>query len=194
MMGFLCAIVTVLLLGGCASNGNNLQCVDSKAADLTTVYWSSDDLHEIAESTIRSLLVSSALNSKKKKVFAFLNIDNDTYDHIDTDALKTAIKTSLVQSHKVRFIDIETRDMIHTSLDFQQKYHRYFEKIKQVGKELGIDGFLYGSLKAIYQTNALTKDMSFIFTLNLIDVETGEILWSENRSIRKIRKNEWIGW
>jgi len=64
---------------------------------------------------------------------------------------------------------------------------------KAFGKQLGADVVVYGSLRSISKTKgrslenlgAKTKDRYYQFVLSCINIESGEILWSNEEELRK---------
>ncbi len=184
----------LVLLSGCSNSISNIQRVDTKAIYLTTIHWSSEDLQMMAEAMIVSILKSGVLDDSSKKVFSFLKIKNTTYDHIDTKSIIETIKISLIKSDRVTIIDMQKREILNQELEYQKSQQRYFQEIKKIGKQLGVDGIFFGDISAIYQKNSLSKDMFFKFTLNLVDIKSAQIIWSEEKEVRKIYKKRYLGW
>ncbi len=184
----------LVVLSGCSNSTSNIQRVDTKAMYLTTIHWSSEDLQTMAESMVVSILKSEVLDDSSKKVFSFLKIKNSTYDHIDTQSITETIKTGLIKSGRVAIIDIQKRDILNKELEYQDSQQRYFQEIKKIGRQFGVDGIFFGEISAIYQKNSLSKDMFFKFTLNLVDIKSAQIIWSEEKEVRKIYKKRYFGW
>ncbi len=152
---------------GCSNSVSNIQRVDAKSIHITTIHWSSEDLHMMAEAMVVSILKSKILEGSSKKVFSFSKIKNSTYDHIDTKSIAQSIKTSLIKSGRVLIVEVYNRD---------------------------IDALFFGDISAIYQKNSISKDMFFKFTLNLVDAKNAKIIWSEEKEVRKIHKKAYLGW
>ena len=187
-------IIFLLSLNGCTGSYSAVQRIDTKFLQPVSVYWSSEEIDEITQSLISSILKSSYFSTTNAKVCAFLDIQNHTYDHIDTKAITDAIKTGLIKTGKIRIIDIQKRKIFHRKLLQQEKNRKYYRQVHKIGRELGIDALFFGDLHAIYQKNSRTKDMYFVCTLNLVDVETAQLVWSEEVKIRKIYRRKLIGW
>lgn len=187
------SFILIVLFSACSNNAN-IQRVDAKAIYLTTIHWSSEDLQMMAEAMVVSMLKSNVLDGSSKKVFSFLKIKNSTYDHIDTKSITETIKMGLIKSDRVKIIDIQKRDILNKELEYQKRQQRYFQEIKKIGKQLGVDGIFFGDISAIYQKDSLSKDMFFKFTLNLVDIESAEIVWSAEKKVRKIYKKRYLGW
>jgi len=181
----------IFIFVGCS---HNVQRVDSKALQLTTIHWGSEDLNEMAEAMVTSVLKDDYLTTPSKKVLAFLKIKNSTYDHIDTKSITDSIKTGLIKSARANIIDIKQRDTLNTELEYQKEKQKYYKKIKKIGRQLGVDAFFFGEISAIYQKNSTIKNMGFTFVLNLVDVQSAQLVWSETMNIQKLYKKSFIGW
>ena len=182
-------------LFGCTNSSYDVQYSDTQALGLRTIHWDSSDLHEMAEAMVSAILKDGKVADRdNQRVYGFLPIKNNTYDHIDTQDLTNTIKTSLIHSKLIKIVDVTHREKLHKILQNQIKNAKYYDQIKKSGKEMGVEGFFYGSISAIYQKNSIRKDMYFKFTLNLINIEKGEIIWSEEMDIRKVYDRKLFGW
>ena len=56
---------------------------------------------------------------------------------------------------------------------------------KRFGRQLGADYFLYGELTSIPKRTKRVDDIYMKFNLNLVNIETGEIEWADEKEIRK---------
>jgi len=170
----------IFLFSGCSYNSVNR--IDSKAIQLTTIRWGANDLQEMSNEMVSSLL-SSNIDFSKKRVYAFGKIRNDTYDHIDTKLLANKIMVGLTKSEMMSF-----------SENLQSKVSKLNKKQISLVKGYGVDRIFYGKISSIFKKNKEGKDMYFNFELWLTDVETRKILWSNSVEIRKEYKKELIGW
>lgn len=189
-MYYLYLFILVFILTGCLnSSASGVSRVDSKISHLTTVRWGADELQEMAKEMTESFLVSDVLATSEKSVFSFLKIKNSTYDHIDTNSLAEMIKAGLQKSDRVLIVDVDKRNMLH-----QYENEKTLDNIYKSAEKLSINGFFIGEISAIYQKNDITKDMFFKFTLSLMDIESAEIVWSDEVEIRKLRKKALLSW
>ena len=172
--------IFILLFLGCSHNEINR--LDSKNIQLTTIRWGANDLQEMSQEMVSSVL-SSNIDFSKKKVYAFGKIRNDTYDHIDTKLLVNKTMVGLTQSGKMNF-----------SENLQSKVSKLKKEELSLAKGYGVDRIFYGAISSIFKKNSEGKDMYFKFELWLTDVETRKILWSHAVEIRKEYKRELIGW
>jgi len=174
------SLIFVLFLFGCSHN--EVTRLDSKNVKLTTIRWGANDLQEMSQEMVSSVL-SSNINFSKKKVYAFGKIRNDTYDHIDTKLLANKIIVGLTQSGKMSF-----------SENLQSKVSKLGKKQIALAKGYGVDRIFYGKISSFFKKNSKGKDMHFGFELWLTDVESRKIIWSHTVEIRKEYKKELIGW
>jgi PBP1b-binding outer membrane lipoprotein LpoB len=93
-------LLIITLLMGCASKETHR--VDSKENHLTTIRWGENDLQEMANSVVSSILSSSTIDFSKN--YAVGKITNRSHDHIDTKNFSHKIITSLLQSGRVKMV------------------------------------------------------------------------------------------
>src|SRR6185503_10916101 len=108
-----------------------------------------------------------------------------------------------LQSGKFRFVaDKVGQEELGDQIRFQQESGRVNpEMAKQFGKQLGADVVLYGTLMSIEKKKgrslesggAKTEDTYYQFVLNCVNLESGEIIWSDKDQIRKTGKTGLFG-
>jgi penicillin-binding protein activator len=114
-------------------------------------------------------------------------VKNKTTEHIDTKSISDKIRTALIKTGMVRFSAVSdaNREMIE-NLEYQSESGIVSKKTaKGVGKQIGADFLLYGEIDSIVKRAGGTTDVYYKITLNLVDVETGIIEWSDEKEIRK---------
>ena len=85
---------------GCASKETHR--VNPKETHLTTIRWGENDLQEMANSVVSSILSSSTIDFSKS--YGVGKITNHSHDHIDTKLFSHKITTALLQSGKVKIV------------------------------------------------------------------------------------------
>jgi PBP1b-binding outer membrane lipoprotein LpoB len=63
-----------------------------------------------------------------------------------------------------------------------------------IGKQVGADLMLYGDIISIVKSVGRKQDVYYKINLELADLKTGLIEWSEEKEIRKQAKKALIGW
>lgn len=167
---------------------------DPEAVETVTADYGSTDLQTIAEAMIDSLLVHPVLEGRP--VVYVSRIRNKTSEHIDTEAITDKIKTAMLKSGKVRFTAInEVNEEMIEQLRYQSESGMVDPKTRTaIGKQVGADLMLYGDITSIVKSAGRKKDVYYKINLELADLQTGLIEWSEEKEIRKQAKKAVIGW
>lgn len=179
----LSVVILTLLLGSCSTK---VEYGDPGAVETLTVGFGSTDLQMIAEKMVKSLLTSPAMQEQHRPVFQVARVRNKTSEHIDTESITDKIRTTLINSGKVRFSAAESRDEIINNLEYQSG-SGYVDPAtqKQIGKQVGADFLLTGEISAITKQRGKKRDVYYKITLNMVNIETGLIEWAEEKEIRK---------
>ncbi len=176
-------VVVAVSLCAC---GSKVQYGDATAVETLTVDFGSTDLQMIAEKMVQSLLSAPVIQEGHLPVLQVSTVRNTTREHIDTKAITDKIRTTLLNSGKVRFTAAELRPEVIQELEYQrQSGYVDQETRKPVGKQVGADFILTGDITSIAKQKDDTRDVYYKITLNLVDLETGLIAWADEKEIRK---------
>lgn len=189
---FLIIFICLIICSGCG--GMRVKYGDPGAVESMTPEYGSTDLQTIAARMIESLLVHPVLADRP--VIYVSRIRNKTSEHIETEAITDKIKTALIKSGKVRFTAIdEVNDEMIEQLQYQTKSGMVDPATRAaIGKQIGADLILYGDIISIVKRAGRKQDVYYKINLELADLETGLIEWSEEEEIRKQAKKGIIGW
>ena len=123
------------------------------------------------------------------------SIRNKSSEHIDTEALTDTMRTQLLRSGKFRFVDMSKVAAVKEQLEYQQTSGQVDPaSMVRLGKQTGAQYMLYGNLASIVKDNGKVKDVYYQMTMNLMDLENGELLWADQKEIRKQAKTSTFGW
>jgi len=182
LLGLVCLACLVVA----ASCGTKVQYGDATAVETMTVDFGSTDLQMIAEKMVQSMLSSPVLQEQNRPVLQVSTVLNKTNEHIDTKAVTDKIRTTLIQSNKVRFSAAEVRDEVIQELEYQRGSGYVNPSTgKKVGRQVGADYLLAGEVTEIRKQRDKEKDVYLKMTLNLVNLETGLIEWADEKEIRK---------
>ena len=184
--------LTVVFLAGCG--GMRVNYGDPEAVETVTVDYGSTDLQSIAERMVESLLVHPVLEGRP--VVYVSRIRNKTSEHIDTEAITDKIKTAMLKSGKVRFTAVsEVNQEMIEQLKYQSESGMVDPTTRTaIGRQVGADLMLYGDIISIVKSEGRKRDVYYKISLELADLQTGLIEWSEEKEIRKQAKKSLIGW
>ena len=191
-------------LSGCAS----VKYGDATAQETVNERFSSTDLQMTAKSMTESLLASPVIGeataASKRPVMFVERIANKTDEHIDTESVLDSMTTKLLQSGKVRLVDMSRVESARSQLNFQNKDDMVDPKTAiRFGQMIGAEYMFYGNLSSIYKeagstgsiTSKFTKTRSvyYKFTLKLMNLKTGLVEWQDEQEIRKTGKTGLLG-
>lgn len=185
-----------LLLGGCSST--TVSYGDATETETVTVDYGSSDLQAIADKMADSMLASPAtseITAGGRPVMFMDSIRNKTSEHIDTEAITDTLRTKLLSSGKFRFVDMSKVAAVKQQLEYQQSSGMVDPaSMVRLGKQTGARYMVYGNLASIVKDNGKVKDVYYQMTMNLMDLENGELLWADQKEIRKQAKTSTFGW
>lgn len=182
-------------LTGCAAP--TVQYRDSQELQTVTTDFSSSDLQMIAEKMVDSLLTFPPivqLTDERRPVLMVDRVKNKSMQHIDMEAVTDSIRTRLIRSGKFRFIDRTTDEAAIGEIRTQQESGLVDARTAvQFGNQIGAEFMLTGNFAEIQQKGGKVKDVYYKFTLNLKNLRTGIVEWSDEKEIRKLWKRPAFG-
>ena len=198
---------SLLLACGCSS----LDYGDPDKVETLTIDFGSTDLQILAGTMVQSLNESPALayvdhpgkGDDKRPILYIGGVQNRTSEHIDTEGITDSIMVSLQQGGRIRIAaSAQGQDEIGEQVRFQQGSGRVDPaQAKAFGKQIGADLILYGTLRSIEKhkgrnlEDGLYKkdDVWYQFVLSCENIESGEVIWANEETIRKSKKTGVFG-
>jgi uncharacterized protein (TIGR02722 family) len=178
-------LLIAAVLSGCASR-RDVRYGDPTKVETVTDRYGSTDMQGIAERMVQSLVRHPAISNGDRPVLQVSTIKNKTLEHIDTKTLSDKIRTALIKTGMVRFTAADANTEVLDSIDYQQQSGAVSKKTaKRTGRQIGADYLLYGEIDSIEKRAGRDADVYYKFTLNLVDIESGLIEWSDEKEIRK---------
>jgi uncharacterized protein (TIGR02722 family) len=192
--------VVFLMAGGCAAFRTSITEVDPNDGRHYDEDYDQTDLKKLSNDIVSQLLNSAFLQEQKKRpVMMIAPMANNTDEHIDTKSLTDKMRVSLLQSGKVRFVNEARRKEIMNEQGFQAANVTPGQNAA-IGKQLGVNYMLSGSFSKIEkksgrQVRVSKKYFSYYkLTMEVTDVETGELVWIAEHEIARESRKPLIGW
>jgi uncharacterized protein (TIGR02722 family) len=181
-------------LSGCATT---VQYGDAGSAKPLSTDFGSSDLQQVSEAMVDSLLTFPPileLTSRRRPVIVVDRVKNKTTQHIDTESITDSIRARLTRSGKFRFLDRTTDGAAIEEIKTQRE-SGFVDKTTavEVGKQIGAEFLLTANLSEIRQKADSTTDVFYKFTMNLKNLKTGILEWSDEKEIRKVRERRLFG-
>ena len=118
------------------------------------------------------------------------NVRNETEDYINPDLFTDPIREELLNSGRVRvFVEKDLRSELREERISTQEFSRP-EYIRKVANEISADFMMVGAIKDQKERSRDLKKIINYYqtTLELIDVESGEVVWIQTEEIEKRAK------
>ena len=148
------------------------------------------DMKIMAKTLTKSLLESAKVkDAKKAPVLQVETVTNSTSEHIDMKSLTDKIRTSLLKTGKVQFHNKTQRGTMSGEYEYQTHSGNVNQSTaKRKGFQVGADYMLSGDFSSHVQELGNRKAVYYKLTLNLTDISTGLIVWSDDKDIKKLFK------
>ena len=194
------AVITVsaltVLLTGCGPKAFVKGEYDDNVQDtnLLTDKWSESDMQNAVRDLVSSAMKHPAIASAKRPpVVMVTKLQNKTSEHIDTQSITDMFTVELMNSGKVAFVDKAAREDISNEYEYQDSGMVSAESKKTKGGQTGADFIMNGRLESIVQEAGKDKTVYYKLTMNLTNLKTGLIVWTNHKQMRKKFKKRRVG-
>jgi len=174
------------------SDPNSVEIIDDR--------WNDTDARKTSEILIRSMLEKPWIAEFKgqhkgeRPVVVVADIANRTDEHIETKAIGDGIRDELINSGKIRFIDGDRRKQILEEMRYQNDSGMVSKSsAKKKGNQIGADYMLSGTLTSLVNEEKGRKNVVYQTVLQLTDLETSEMVWSQKYVVKKRFKRSGVG-
>jgi penicillin-binding protein activator len=195
MKNLISMVASVTLISGlmaCAAP-KTASYVDPNAVNNLTTNFTMTDLQMVTQSMASHLIASGKLNTCK--TYTVSNVANKTDQYIDTSTITQSIVNQLGNSSAVKSKYVLSGAEMQNQVDELERQNQsglYNNKTtaktgKMKGAQCRIDGFV----NSITSANADTKTsiVQYQYNMKLLDVEHGEMVWSNEKPISKMMQH-----
>lgn len=174
-----------VLSAGC--NKEVVKYGDARGVETVTNEFGSTDLQMIAETMTRSMLGAPVVAAGNQPIVTVQEVRNKTSEYIDTRSITDSIRAELQKSGRVRFaVDSTALAQQKEEINRQQDAEYYAkEKAAQKSRMVGAAFRLEGNIVSIVKQAKDEKDVYYKFNLQLWNIESGLLEWSDEKEIRK---------
>ena len=194
VMGALVLSLAALVMAGCASK---VQYGDAQAVETVDTSFGSTDLQTTAAKMVDSMLTFPPvleITAGKRPVLYVDKVRNKTTEHVDTESVTDSVVNKLLRSGKFQFVDMSNIEDVKAQLNFQNNSGLVDpRKAAQIGRRVGAEYMVYGNLSSIVKSNKKETDVYYKFTLKMQNLETGLLVWQDEKEIRKSLKRSVFG-
>ena len=147
----------------------------------------------MAKKIVESLGLWITRDTLTKPVVILETPKNRTTEHIDLQALYDHVKTALINSGQVTFLDKAARQEIAEEYEYQGSGYVDASEATGPGKQRAAQYLLGLVITSTVQQVGDKKVVYYKSTFELTDIETTEIVWTDHKEITKSFKKRSIG-
>jgi uncharacterized protein (TIGR02722 family) len=152
------------------------------------------DMQQMADTVIKAMVACPwVANAPKPPVVIVEKVQNRTEEHIDTVSMTDKIRTALIKTGKVRFINKQERGTLDEEYQYNASGAVSGPSQKKTGKQIGADYIMSGAIATNVQQVGDDKFIYYKLTMNMTNMETSTIDCTEEREVRKQFKRQSIG-
>jgi uncharacterized protein (TIGR02722 family) len=181
---FLCAVMAVL--AGCAS-GPAVTRVDASAQTNLTGRWDDSDVREVCEALLAEALSSpridsfiSEFQSRNRGALPTVIVGrfaNTSSEHIDTTIISGIMRTTIINSGKLEFVEGgNVREELRSERQDQQ-FNASEDTAAALGNETGANLMLTGEVNSTVQKSGNRTVRAYFVKASLTNIETNRIMW-----------------
>ncbi len=154
--------------------------------------YSDTDMKMLAEKMVLSISEADLPATGEKPKLAFLSIGNRTSQHVDTEGISEKILVSLVKLGRFRVMDRKVLKEQAQEIALVGKQRIDVAGAVKLGGLVGANYFLTGDIMSIEKTKGATTLAYYKLTMRLVDIQTSEILWAEEKELKKKSTESWF--
>lgn len=195
---FVCALAAVFIMTGCSATTRDISPDEAIHYDER---YDFTDKKAIVDGLVDSLVNKPPLATREDRpVLIVYGVANRTSEHIETDGITDDIRQKIFQSGKARFVNKVQRDNIERETSYQYGGNVGAETRLQRARQIGAEYMISGTLRSITkkepdQVRLKRKTLNYYsLTLELTDLETGLIEWTDSAEIVREAAKPFIGW
>jgi len=154
--------------------------------------WNDTDIRQVSEALVASSLKSGWItqfrmkHAGKNPVVIVGTFINRSSEHIDTAIIAKRYEIELINSGSV---DLVADQAFRASVRQEREEQQYFaseETAKALGREIGADYLLQGSVRSVLDQRGNTRVRTYYVAAELIDIETNRKVWVGEETVKKM--------
>jgi len=180
------ALLAFAAVSGCSTTVERLDL--SEAKDLSGA-WNDTDSRLVSEEMIRDSLSRAWLqewSGKSKPAVIVGEVRNLSHEHINVNTFTLDVERALINSGKVDFVATKTERKGIREERKDQDIHAREDTRNPMGKELGADFMLTGTINTIVDPSGSTQVRFYQVNMTLTSLADNRKVWIGQKEIRKL--------
>jgi penicillin-binding protein activator len=156
--------------------------------------WSETDMQKVVTDLVAGMTAHNSIaNAKRPPIVMVTKLQNKTNEHIDTQSVMDMVRVELSRGGRVAFVDREAREDVADEYNYQSSGMVSEETRKGPGGQIGADFIINGRLDSIVQEVGKDKTVYYKVTLNMTNLKTNLVVWTDYKQIRKKFRKRSVG-
>lgn len=195
LMLALTAVVTVATLSACGPKAFvKGEYDDVERENNMNDLWSETDMQKVVQDLVKGMVSHNSIaNARKPPIVMVTKLQNKTNEHIDGQNIMDMVRVELSRGGRVAFVDKEAREDVAEEYNYQNSGMVSDTTKKGPGGQIGADYIVNGRIDSNVQEVGKNKSVYYKVTLNLTNLRTNVIEWSDYKQIRKTYKKRSVG-
>ena len=182
--------LALLSLVGCAQE-TRITRVDSDVVTDLSGRWNDTDSRMVAETMVKEALEYPWLNNfssskRRQPVVVVGTIQNTSHEHINVNTFTLDVERALINSGKVDFVATKTERKGIREERKDQDINAREDTRNPMGKELGADFILTGTINTIVDPSGSTQVRFYQVNMTLTSLADNRKVWIGQKEIRKL--------
>jgi len=178
---------SLAVFSGCASTKAHY--IDSNGTE-TVVSLNQVDIQDFAvaaNALVSDMLLWDAFTGTKKPRVALSTVVNDTTDNFDVALITNKVQEAILKSGKAK---------VSMSMSVERKNDAVRREVAALGEaETNVpDLTLTGKISEVATRADSTRQVSYVFSMRLAEVKTGDVVWMGEKTISKQGEKASVGW
>ncbi len=188
-------VLLVLAFGSCGPKAfTKGEYDDPTRVELLDDKFNEADMQQMADTVIKAMVACNYVaNAPKQPVVIVEKVQNRTEEHIDTVSMTDKIKTALIKTGKVRFVNKQARGTLDEEYEYNAGGNVSGPTQKKRGSQIGADYILSGAIATNIQQVGDDKFIYYKLTMNLTNMETSTDDCVEEKELRKKYRRRSVG-
>lgn len=166
---------------------------DPTRVELLDDKFNESDMQQMADTVVKAMVACPYVaKAPKPPVVIVERVQNRTQEHIDTVSMTDMVRTALIKTGKVRFVNKEERETVDEEYEYHAGGAVSGPTAKKKGSQIGADYIMSGAIATNIQEVGNDKFIYYKLTMNMTNMETTTIDCTEEKQIRKKYKKQRI--
>ncbi|MBI3270456.1 MAG: penicillin-binding protein activator LpoB [Planctomycetes bacterium] len=190
-----------LVVAGClvaaagCSGAPHTRYEEASRPSLVSERYNDTDLRTVAEAMVNSLIQHPVIrDAVRPPILMVGTVTNRTDQHLDVKSLTDMIRTALLKTGRVQAVDETARGELAAEYDYQSSGYVDPNQKKGPGKQASQDFHLRGDISSITDRGPGVQVNYMKFTMQLTDLNTNLIVWTDQKEIKKVTERPGVGW